>query len=428
MNLATFSPALVVLFVCALLFILMDVQFADFNSKQRTIIPIFILSLAIAHHFLRVALGSTIYSYFMMLTLHLPVFLLFLYITRCGVIKMIFMILTAVVFTSPTVIIGNILKQSLVEHVTIALLLSNLLVYGIMLLLAYFVFKDGFTYLLKHGTNRSFLYLSLIPLMFYVYVFAIANLDMSSINSFAGYTIRFLPFIEVFVFYFLLLANYRELSVKNELEVLQATLARELTAAEEQIQLLNEAQKLTAIYQHDMRHHLNIINAFLTSNKSSKAIEYIKKVQIDVDNITPKRFCEHELINQLCSLYSNKAEQLDISISYEIKVPRNTSVSDTDLCSLLSNGLENALHAVSHLEDSKRYISFYCCVKHNKILIEIKNPYEGTITIKNGLPISSIQGHGYGCKSIRTIIEHNRGLCTFETENNTFTLRAVLPF
>ena len=47
--------------------------------------------------------------------------------------------------------------------------------------------------------------------------------------------------------------------------------------------------------------------------------------------------------------------------------------------------------------------------------------------MRNGLPLSSREGHGYGCRSIRAIVEHHRGLCGFDSGNGVFTLRVMLP-
>jgi len=108
-------------------------------------------------------------------------------------------------------------------------------------------------------------------------------------------------------------------------------------------------------------------------------------------------------------------------------LPQNLSVSDTELCSVLSNGLENALHAVEKLDEPSRWVELYCGIRLNKLLIEIKNPYLGQIPMHDGLPISNQKGHGYGCRNIRAIAEHNRGHCTFEPVDGLFTLRVMFP-
>lgn len=426
MNIATFSPALVLLFVCALLWILMDVRFQDLTKTQRWLTPLLILFLCVFNHILRVKLGPAAYSKLLFLTMHLPYFLLFLYLTKCGGVKMAFMIFSAVVFTSPTIFIGNIVKSAFASS-PLALLLANLLTYLAILLLAHFVFRQGFNYLIKYGSSAFLLRFSLVPLLYYIYLFAAMNLDFSPFSSPSGYVIRLLPTIYVFLFYFLLLHNYKDLNELRRLETSQATLHQQLAAAAEQIALLNKAQSEVAIHQHNMRHHLNAISGFLSAGNPQQAKEYIKAVQNDVDAITPKRFCENELVNLLCSSFVQKAEQQGILLTVKAKLPRQLSISDRELCSILSNGLENALHAVAPLEDSRKWAKLFCGLHRNKLLIEIKNPYEGEVLIQDGLPFSAQTGHGYGCRSILSITEQNGGLCAFETESGVFTLQIILP-
>lgn len=108
-------------------------------------------------------------------------------------------------------------------------------------------------------------------------------------------------------------------------------------------------------------------------------------------------------------------------------LPKELPVSDTELCFILSNGLEKALHAVVPLEESLKWVELYCGVRLNKLLIVIKNPYAGEITMRDDQPVSGRDGRGYGCRSIRSIATQNRGLCTFDAEHGVFTLRVMLP-
>ena len=426
MNIATYSPALVLLFVIALLWILMDIHFCNFTRIQKWVVPLLFLLLVIFNHVLRLWLGATVYGKMLFFTMHLPYFLIFLSITKCGILKMVFMILSAVVFMAPTIFLGNFVKLRFAGS-SWGLLLSNLATYIAVLLLAQFVFRQGFNYLIKYGKKRTILHFSLVPFLYYIYMFAAMNLDFSSLHSANGFVVRILPTLYVFVFYFLLLHNYRELNERKDLETAQAALSQQLYSAEEQIALLNRAQREAVIYRHDMRHHLTAIDAFLTADKPTQAREYIEKVQLDVEAITPKQFCENELVSLLCSSFLCKAQRMDIRLTVEAYLPETLSISDTKLCSLLSNGLENALHAVEPLEKQDRWVKFYCTKKYDKLLIEVKNPYIGDITMQDGLPVSCRDGHGYGCRSIRTITEQYHGLCAFEPENGVFTLRVVLP-
>ena len=46
---------------------------------------------------------------------------------------------------------------------------------------------------------------------------------------------------------------------------------------------LRRAEAQTAAYQHDMRHHLTVIDGFLAVGSPQQAQEYIKKVRADIE-------------------------------------------------------------------------------------------------------------------------------------------------
>lgn len=427
MNISTHaSPILTLVYVFILLWILMGVDLKSFRKAQRWLILAAITLLCVTNEALHTLLDPRLYSKLLLLHMHLPMFLLFLYIAKCGVIKTGFMILTALVFSAPTSIVGNILGNYFSANDYI-LLLSSILTYGLMLLLAYFVFRSGFNYLLKYGNTRFFLLFSLVPLVYYVYIFAYSNLDISSLANAAGFLVRLLPNLQVFMFYFLLPYIYKTLNEKQIMKSAQNALQQRLVSTQDQIALLNETNTQMAVYRHDMRHQLIMLDGLLTGGKPEQAREFIKSVMSDLDAITPQKFCENETVNLLCSSYDSKARRLGVQLKINAVLPQQLSLSDTELCSVISNGLENALRAASQPEVADKWVTFGCQVKQGNIFIQIQNPYAGQVVIRNGLPVSQREGHGYGCYSIQTIVSRNGGHCSFGAENGLFSLRLSLP-
>lgn len=428
MNIITYSPALVQIYAFTLIWILMEVDLKTFGRARRWLIFSSVVFLAVANHLIREFVGYAMYGKLLILCMHLPTFFLFLFIARRGVVKTAFMIMTTLVFTTPTVLVGNIVRRVLFEGSSIALLISNLICYTLMLILAQFVFRNGFNYLLVHGDTKLFLFFSIVPVTFYIYMIAAVNLDFSSLSSLAGYIIRLMPSIEVFVFYFMLPYLYRTIRETQMMRSTQAALQKQLTTTEEQIALLRETNSQMAVYRHDMRHQLTLLDGMLASGEAEKAHEFVKTVMADLDTFTQKRFCENETINLLCSAYDGKAQRLGVKLAIKAVLPKVLPLSSTELCSVVSNGLENALQAASHTELADKWAEFHCTVKQNNILIQIQNPYIGEVEFQNGLPISDRDGHGYGCHSILTVVERNGGHCSFKAENGLFTLRLVIPF
>ena len=426
MNVNVFSPAITLLYVFALLWILMGVDIKSFGRKQRLMISFALLFLCITNELLCQMMERIAYTKGMFLFMHLPMFLLYFYIAKKGVVKTIFMILTAIVFTAPTILVANVVARN-ISAGWIAGLLSDLFSYTIMLLLAKFVFRSSFCYLIGYGDNRFFMLFSLVPVTFYIYMFATILADVSSLTSHAGYIVRMLPSVIVFLCYFMLPYIYKTLSEKMLVESKQNALQQKLVSSETQIQMLNEANVRMAVYRHDVRHQLNLLDQLLSNEKLEQAQQFVKSAAADLDAIVPKRFCENETVNLLCSSYDTKAQNLGVRLKIRASLPGKLSLSDTELCSVISNGLENALRAASDTTLVDQWVSICCEVKKEQLLLQIQNSYSGQVIMENGLPVSKREGHGYGCLSIQTIVQNNHGLCSFTAEEGVFTLRVMIP-
>ena len=300
----------------------------------------------------------------------------------------------------------------------------TLAIYPIFLLLRRYFVRPAYSAMT--ASRQSLLLFGSLPVAYYFYDYAtvvysdVLSTDIRALNE-------FLP-TALIVFYVMFLSAYhKQMQTRADAELQRSMLEAELKQAEVAVEGLRNVETQVAVYQHDIRHHLTAIDSFLAADQPQQAKEYIQKVQADVDSITPKHFCENELVNLLCSSFSEKAARMGTSFKVEARLPKELSISDTELCSILSNGLENSLHAIGTLEEPLKWMELYCGVRLNKLLIEIKNPYTGEIAIRDGLPVSGREGHGYGCRSIQSIAAQNGGLCTFDTEHGVFTLRVMLP-
>lgn len=279
--------------------------------------------------------------------------------------------------------------------------------------------------LMSHSL-RSLLLFGSLPIAYYLFDY------LTVVYSDALYQGRaliseFLP-TALIMFYLLFLTIYQVQEQEQSETVLQNSLLEsELRQAQLEMESLRSAEKQTAIYQHDMRHHFAVLLGYLAAGDNAQASAYIHKVQTGIETITPRRYCENELVNLLCSSFSHKAALANIRMQIEVSAPKHLPLSDTELCAILSNALENALQAAQDTVPSRRQVEFFCGIRHNKFLIEIRNPYEGKIIMQNDLPVSAQAGHGYGCRSIRAVAEKHRGLCSFEAKNGTFIVRVAIP-
>ena len=275
-------------------------------------------------------------------------------------------------------------------------------------------------------SRQSLVLFGSLPLAYYIFDYATVIYSNVLYNS-DGAVLELLPTILIIFYVAFLTAYFNQNQKRSQAEFQNTMLQTQLKQAGKAMAALRKSEMQSAVYQHDMRHHLNMLGNFLVNNKVQQAEEYIKKVQSDIEAITPKRFCENETVNLLCSSFLNSADRIGARLTLDVKLPKTLSITDPELCSVLSNALENALNAVKQLEDERRWVSLYCGIRLGKLLIEVKNPYDGEVVIKDGLPVSDNDGHGFGTVSIRAITERNGGICTFKAEENVFELRFMLP-
>jgi len=275
-------------------------------------------------------------------------------------------------------------------------------------------------------SRRSLLLFGGLPLFYYAFDYA-TTVYTDALYTGVRMVIEFLPAAMALFYVVFVAAYHQEIQRRLQLETDNAILTAQSERAKNEISALQQVQQQTSVYRHDMRHHLSFLGSYLEVGEIDKAREYIRQAQTDIDSIVPVRYCENNAVNLILSSFAAKARQQDVAFSAEVNIPADLHLSDTELCAMLSNGLDNAISAAAQAEDAQRTVRINCQPHKDKLLLYISNPYCGTVRMRDGLPQSSRPQHGYGAKSIRMIAEKHNGYCAFETGEGLFTLKVVLP-
>ena len=150
---------------------------------------------------------------------------------------------------------------------------------------------------------------------------------------------------------------------------------------------------------------------------SGKAKEYVRDIRTRMDSMEQVSFCNNLALDALLHIKSVEAHKLGIKTVYEICDCEYTGISDFDMCTVVSNLLDNGIEAASRTDD--KYIRFKINKKINKLVISMINssprPDPQLKTTK-----SDSENHGLGLKSIEAAATANGGSCTFKYENNEF--------
>ena len=96
-------------------------------------------------------------------------------------------------------------------------------------------------------------------------------------------------------------------------------------------------------------------------------------------------------------------------------MPKDLPISDTKLCAILSNALENALTATE--QTTEKCIQIQLAERNSALLIQISNPFAGKVVFDHDIPISPNDNHGFGTKNIAAIVDSYNGQYQFLAEN-----------
>ena len=124
----------------------------------------------------------------------------------------------------------------------------------------------------------------------------------------------------------------------------------------------------------------------------------------------------------LYRLPARLSNHLDLTLSIPLK--------PTDLSILIGNALDNAIESVEKISDpDKRLIHVSVNRQKGFLRIRVENCYEGDIRFVDGLPSTrkDARYHGYGMKSIRSVVEKYNGSMIVKAEDGWFELRLLFP-
>lgn len=291
--------------------------------------------------------------------------------------------------------------------------------------LLYWRFSD-YVYSAMTCSRRTLILFGALPVMYYVFDYATAvytNLLYSGSYAMA----EVFPTVCILLYVGLISLYHNETQNRSRAEFERSAMSMQLRQAETERQAMKMIQEQNALFRHDMRHHINYISAYLAGGNIESAARYVERIKNEIVKITPVVYTENNIVNAALSYFALKSKEKGVEFECSAGIPANLNIPDTDFGAVLSNVLENAITAASKCDDRiKKAVTVNLGIKKNKLLISVSNPYVGTIESVNGLPVSRVEGHGYGVKSIKTIVERCGGTCSFEWENGAFTTRIVI--
>lgn len=278
--------------------------------------------------------------------------------------------------------------------------------------------------------TRELYIIGFLPTVYYIsdYTFTkLSNLLYSSSKLIVEFT-GFALCISYFAFLFVYFHEYeKKLEIGRYSELMQM----QLSSIEKEIKQVKRNKQKLAILRHDMRHHLDIILTQLQINNTEKAINYIREISGTYDDTVITTYCKNEMINSVISIYHTRFEEHGIVFHCDISINKHLPCPDTAICTILSNALENSMHALRQMDTEEiiaenKWVRLTISKNGNHLLLDIENPILQIPKFVDGIPTSNKKGHGIGVKSIVYYVEQLNGQCHFSVSNHLFILRIII--
>lgn len=280
--------------------------------------------------------------------------------------------------------------------------------------------------LLGRGLGTD-LFFGLIPVLYYIFDY-VSTVWTDALYVGNYHVVAFMPVVICAAYVIYLSVLSREHSQRVEAVVESTIIDNEMSIVQNEIENLNELQQMAKLYRNDINNHFATILEYVNAGDTKKAIEYINESIKAVDKITPHRFCENEMFNLILAHFAQIAEQEDYDYSFKVESIDNIPLTNIELCAIVSNTLENAFNEMGNLEDTDKKVELLFG-KHNGMLVyTVTNSCRSDFVLKGDRPESQKgEGHGFGTKSIVSIVHGHGGIVDFRAENGIFEIMITVP-
>ena len=142
---------------------------------------------------------------------------------------------------------------------------------------------------------------------------------------------------------------------------------------------LRTYMKNTRRLRHDFRQHLHVIAGLTEAGQLEEMKSYLHKYESELSE-QRSALCANAAVDALAGHYDNEAKQQATPIEWKLELPRQLPLPEADLCTVLGNLLENALHASQRLPPEQRQVRVMARMLSPAMLgIVVENRYDGVL-------------------------------------------------
>ena len=189
-------------------------------------------------------------------------------------------------------------------------------------------------------------------------------------------------------------------------------------------------QESNAKLYHDMWNHFLLIQKYLEKGQIAEAQKYLLKLIGNHTEYMIEVRTGIEAVDYILSQKEKWASEKGIDMSIHAEYPKNCRIDPVDLCTILTNLLDNAIEACERCSpEIERKIKLTIRRIHQFIIIKIENSSSTTPTIRNEKMMTTKINksmHGWGIQNVKSAVEKYHGVMEYDYKNKIFTMNVML--
>ena len=200
-----------------------------------------------------------------------------------------------------------------------------------------------------------------------------------------------------------------------------------------QYRLLLQAWSENAMLFHDMENHLQTIYHLAGEGKCEEIRRYISHISKPVEQLSEVLWTGVGIVDAVLKAKKQLATEKGYAMDINAQLPANTGIAEDDLCTVLTNLLDNAIESMDrekeNLPGDTPVIRITLRSIHHFLVINVSNPCIGHSPIGPRLFLTSKKDnihHGWGLKSVRKTVHKYNGSLSLEMTDGRFTATAMM--
>lgn len=192
---------------------------------------------------------------------------------------------------------------------------------------------------------------------------------------------------------------------------------------EQQVEHYKKINKLTddlREFRHDYKNYMICLQSLLNNKQYDEALSYVKSITNQEILDSNKFFSGNQIADAILTDKNELAQKNNCKIIFDGSVSDEISVSN--LCTILSNALDNSIEACSKIDSDETQIIDVKCVASELIqIIRISNPNLDNNAVTETSKADR-KNHGFGLSNIRRTVERMDGQMIISSQYPTFVL------